>query len=247
MNNEEMEKIEQFALACDEMINSKFIMADSKIPKILKIIANSQEIYTYLAECLLNFDFEKELGRCKIIGFNSYSFNMPEEDYKKVALVFCFLVEVDSKNISLYDFVTKFFRADEQGQDYEKFASEFLLPFKNEILRHFNMLEEDVEVEKAVEEPVQNEDKIEEESVAQITIKHLQSMINIVQISPKVKDVYKEKITLILKGFIDAVEINNKNIMFALEIALADCIKKAKPIYPMYEELLNMLVKIYSN
>lgn len=247
ITDEELKKIEEFAENCDEMINCKFILADSKIAKILKSIANSKELYGYMAECLLNFDFTKEFGKSKVVGFSSNSFKMPDEDYKKVALVFCFLVEVDSKNISLYDFVTKFF-ADENVDEYENFTKNFLLPFKIEILKHFGLYEEPV-VEDGVEETEADDENLEDDEEVDTTedvVKHLQSMLNILQISPKIKDIHKEKLSVILKGFIEAVKLNNKTLMYAMEVALTDNIKKAKPLIPMYNELLNLLIILYT-
>lgn len=242
LSEEELEKIKQFELCCDDMINGKIILSDIKIAKILKAIAGSKELMAYFAECLLNFDFNKEFEKAKGIDFTHNYFKMPEEVYKKVALVFCILVEVDNKNIDFYDFVNKYFKVDKENDSYGEFCKQLLTPFKEEVLRNFGLIEE--------VEDVVNDEEIEEEmedsSVKDDLIKHLQSMINIVQISPKIKDDKKEKIVLLLNGVIEAVKIKNKKILFGLEVALSDNLSKVKPIADMYHELLDLLIEFYS-
>ena len=54
----EVEKIKSFFIACDEMIEGRFILSDIKISKILKAIASSEVLYNTFAQVLNNFKFK---------------------------------------------------------------------------------------------------------------------------------------------------------------------------------------------
>lgn len=241
ISNEELVKIKQFEDNCNEMINGKFILSDIKIAKILKSIANSKELYGYIAECLLNFDFQKEFEKAKGVDFTKNYFKMPNEGYKKVALVFCLLVEADDKRIDFYDFVVKYFKNDKNGDEYGHFTREVMIPFRDETLKNFGLY--DAPTIAIEEEQIENNEQNIEIKVQ--LIRHIQAMINVVKISPKIADDKKEKLTVILDACVDAVRINNKKILYALEISLNDYATKIKLIKQMYEDLLNMFVKFY--
>lgn len=240
ISNQELEMIKQFESNCNEMINGKFILADIKIAKILKSIAKSKELYGFLAECLLNFDFAKEFEKAKGKDYTSNYFKMPEESYKKVALVFCLLLEIDNKKMDFYDFVNKYFKSKKEDDEYGLFTRTMLIPFRDEILKNFNLFDAPTEVEET-----QVEEKHSTVDLKSEIVKHLQSMLNITQISPKINAKDKEKLNIVLQGFIEAVKLKNKKVLFALEIALADCVSKVKAIKSMYNELLDKLIKFY--
>ena len=64
--NDEKNLIMNVILSCNELIDGKFILADSKISKILKDVTESKEVYNLLSECMANFNFEREFIRAKI-------------------------------------------------------------------------------------------------------------------------------------------------------------------------------------
>ena len=106
VSNEELSKIAQFIAGCNDMINGKFILADVKITKVLNNIAESEELYRFISECMNNFDFIKELHRAEMKNsLNSGAFTPPQEPEKLVAFVFCLLVECDAKRIDFYSFI----------------------------------------------------------------------------------------------------------------------------------------------
>ena len=141
VSNEELSKIAQFLSSCDDMINGKFILADIKITKVLNMIADSEELYRYISECLTGYDFVRELHRSEVKnGLNGGVFAVPTDESKLVAFVFCLLVECDSKRIDFYTFINENFRMAENS--YQEFSQKLLLPFKNIISNHFGMSNE---------------------------------------------------------------------------------------------------------
>ncbi len=234
INSEEAKKIREFSKFCDEMINGKFILADIKISNILKSIAQSKELYNLMAECLLNFNFDDEFEKSKLSNFSEKYFKMPEEDYKRIALVFCFLVEVDNKKIDFYDFITNYFKSKDVGGEYLVFAKTMLVPFKNDVLARFDV--------DSVQKPIITKT---ESSLQDKIIRKLQEIKNLADIHPKIKDKKKEEISIYVKALIDALKIGNKKIISALAMAFDGVMKKVKPLKELYNDFTALLIKIY--
>ena len=140
VSNEELSKISQFLSSCDDMANGKFILADIKITKILNMIADSEELYRYISECLMGYDFSREYHRAEIKnGLNCGYFAVPTEPNKLVAFVFCLLVECDAKRIDFYSFINENFPTQNRTDSYNNFASKLLVPFKEIVAAHFGL------------------------------------------------------------------------------------------------------------
>ena len=138
-----MQKIAQFIASCDDMINGKFILADVKITKVLNMIAGSEELYRYISECMVGFDFNKEYHRAEVKnGLNGGVFSVPTDPQKLVAFVFCVLVECDAKRLDFYNFINENFGWESKSNAYKNFAEKLLTPFKEIISSHFGLLTE---------------------------------------------------------------------------------------------------------
>ena len=140
VSNEELSKISQFIASVDDMINGKFILADVKITKVLNMIANSEELYRYISECMVGFDFSREFHRAEVKNnLNGGTFSAPSEPEKLVSFVFCVLVECDAKRLDFYNFINENFSKDGKCSAYKLFATTLLVPFKETIANHFGL------------------------------------------------------------------------------------------------------------
>ena len=140
VSNEELSKIAQFSASVDDMINGKFLLADVKITKVLNMIAESQELYRYISECMAGFDFSKEFHRAEVKNsLNGGSFNPPSDPEKLVAFVFCLLVECDSKRRDFYTFIGENFAGETRADSYKNFSNVLLVPFKETITARFGL------------------------------------------------------------------------------------------------------------
>lgn len=253
---EEKDKILAFAEAVDDMINGKFILADIKISKILKAIAQSKELYNLLAECLLNFNFEREFEIAKNNGYAEKSFKLPDENYKKIAFVFCFLVEVDNKKIAFYDFITSYFTSTNANSttEYKAFAEQMLLPFKNEILSRFDLNEQSEttsqpavnsevqqpQQQKSTQSKINNLEKLEGQIISCIGELKME-----IELTTKLKESKRVDILQYLNAIIEAVKIKNMKIINALLIALDKEINKVKPLKDAYAKFTSLVIKLY--
>ena len=165
LTQERLEDVKIFVDSCNEFINGKFILADMKIAKILKAIAASEDIYNLLAECMINFDFEYELKKCCVKNSTENgSFALPTETYKLIPVVFCLLVQIDSKRIDFdYFLKTQFPYAKGQNEEYERFSMQVVAPFRNAIAGLFDVSTEVRKEETPKQEPSIIDLKIQEQ------------------------------------------------------------------------------------
>lgn len=167
MENINKDSVLNFIGACNELINGKFILADIKISKILRSISESNEIYNLIAEGMINYDFDKEFAKAVVKDSAGVEkFVLPEEAEKIIPLVFCLLVEIDSKRINFNDFVkAQFPLASNQNEEYAAFAKTIIIPFRNAVAAEFGIEAKDIPAQPEVEnEPENNiiDEKIKE-------------------------------------------------------------------------------------
>ncbi|MCL2556474.1 MAG: hypothetical protein FWE03_05640 [Firmicutes bacterium] len=120
-------KVNEFKTACDNLLNSQYILADVKITALLEAIAVSKTIYDLFDEILVDFDY-KETAK----NFMSNSFKLPEEPKAIACLVFCMLLDMDKKIIDLNDFLLMVQKGD-INVAYEMFLEKIISPFKTSI------------------------------------------------------------------------------------------------------------------
>ncbi len=204
---ENVEGVTSFINACNELVNGKFILADIKISKILKAISESTDVYNLIAEGMINYDFDKEFAKAVVKDTNGIEkFQLPEEDEKIIPLVFCLLVEMDSKRINFNEFVkVQFPLANNQNEEYEAFAKTIIIPFRNAVANYFDVdietttkLAEDEELRNIIDEKIkehilekemenENEDNDETIIIKTTTIQPIDSdpLVNAVLLAEK--------------------------------------------------------------
>lgn len=128
--------------SCDELINGRFIFAENIIAKILQNISDSPEIYALIAECMKNFNFDKEFNRAKVkLPTKDGYFVVPESKSIILPLVFCILVDIRDKKINFHEFLKNYFMS-ENLSEFENFSQTLIVPFKNAIMYCFDLEEQ---------------------------------------------------------------------------------------------------------
>ncbi|MBQ7884757.1 MAG: hypothetical protein IJ318_01510 [Clostridia bacterium] len=141
ISNKGLVGISAFMSSCDDLINGKFIFAGNKVANILKAISESPELYEVIAECLKDYNYEKEFGRAKVkLPTKRGSFKMPEENTAIIPMVFCILVEIQENKIDFKQFLADYFESDDDDvSQFENFAQTVIVPFKNAIAYLFDI------------------------------------------------------------------------------------------------------------
>lgn len=132
------EQIDLFLRRCDEVMGSRFIIADTKISDLLKSIATSDLLYAYFRDITKNFDYRaaqrKYLDDAPAAPSRGKKMLFPEDPQEKLAFIFCLLVEFDSKKRDLSEFLQEYFYED--GSVYESFyafTNQVIKPFRNAV------------------------------------------------------------------------------------------------------------------
>lgn len=159
LDTEEKKQIESLIRDCNEMIEGKFILADSKISNILKDITKCKFIYNIMADCMSDFSFEKEFGRAKVRRHARESyFVMPTEERKILAMTFCLLVQIENREIDFATFLKEYFTKD-GITEYMAFTDEVMRPFRDVLIKIYESQEEPYEEEIEEGEQLMNEEE----------------------------------------------------------------------------------------
>ncbi len=128
------ESFGDFMLACDDLINSKYILAEGKIAALLQKIAISKPTYALFESVLKGFDFNYEFKQAKRRTANGgETVVMPLSARKTVALVFCLLLDFDTRRYPLRNFLHAFFYSDNTNWEYSAFVKDVLVPFREAV------------------------------------------------------------------------------------------------------------------
>ena len=149
------EELNLFLERADELIDSKYILADIKIVNLLKAIAGSDTLIALFKNCLTDFDYfeaqKKYLVKSQYLGADKGEFVLPPNSRDLLAFVFNVLVDIDAKRIDLNQFISKYFYEDGSfSSGYSAFVSSMIKPFKNSV----KMLMESV-IDGKLQDPVE--------------------------------------------------------------------------------------------
>ena len=241
--NEEIQKQNEFLTSCDEMIAGKFILSDTKVAKILKCIATNQHLYHLFEKCLIGFDFQTQLEKSA-----KQPFQMPETTEEILAFVFCFLLEVDNKHISLQNFVNQYFYSKEgYNSSYHNFALTMLKPFKEGVVAMLDH-EEEKEQEVAVQpqpQPYIVEDT--EDEIYDILKAQLSNLMIHIRQSRKIKENKMQSIRMVVDAMMEALELQNWRIINGLLISMDILLEKEKSASQMYAQIKQTVFNYYYN
>ena len=156
------EELRVFIERADELINSKYILADIKIVNLLKAIASSDTLIALFKNCLDGFDYnvakKKYLVKNPYLSDEKGQFVLPPNSRELLAFVFNVLMDIDAKRISLGDFIDKYFYEDGSSYaGYSAFVNAMIKPFKNSVA----LLMEKV-IEGKLQDPVEAVNEAEE-------------------------------------------------------------------------------------
>lgn len=127
-----------FMKRCDELISSKFILADAKITELLKSISASEELYILFKQVTEEFSYARAkevfIAATPDGSTNRKVVLLPEDTYEQIAFVFCLLVDFDSGVMDLNQFLQEYYNVDGSfTESYAAFVNQLIKPFKNAV------------------------------------------------------------------------------------------------------------------
>ena len=249
--------------SCDELINGRFIFAENLIAKILQNISDSKEIYELIAECMQNFNFDREFNRAKVkLPTKDGYFVMPESKAIVLPLVFCIFVDIRDKKLNFHEFLKNYFTSEDMNE-FENFAQTVVVPFKEAIKYCFDLDNqnhtlvaqkpneqnnnvEQTEVDEQKPKPKQYTDTPLSKFMADADI-ILKQMNDELSLDRKVKQDLKNDLQYLILCMQDCVnKLDIKNLS-AYVVALSYMSVKAHPIRFLVADLKQKLGEYYSN
>ena len=227
-------EIEQFLVACDDLIGCKFLVAEYKLSKMLKALASAKDICNLIGECLEQFNRDREFAKAYMEDKKgNFYVEMPEEEYKIISLVFCTLVDIDGKKIDFTDFVMRFFGREENP--YESFVQTMIVPFRNLIAEAFcgeQVQEESADGEEEDENDSEDEVAGDRFDLAQRVAVQILSELQFLR-----QDETIERVTQIARAIVKTSPMKDDEVSSSLICALR--FYKVKQIRFMVKELID--------
>ena len=132
------EELRVFLDASEDLITSKYILADIKIVNLLKSIASSDSLLALFKNCLEGFDYDlaskKYLIKNKYFSDDKGEFILPQSARELLAFVFCILMDIDAKRIIFGEFLNKYFYEDgSYSASFSAFTNAMIRPFANTV------------------------------------------------------------------------------------------------------------------
>lgn len=253
ITDEEKQKIIDFYNACNDMIDGRFILSDTKVSNILKCVVKSELLYNLYSNCMINFNFGNVLSRCEAANpSNSGHFVMCDDEKEIIAFVTCLLLEVDKKNLSLQTFVTdNFFSSDGYNISYNNFAITILMAYKNAVKNLIGIDENGIVIREDYEEDCirDNCSEVVENDETKILFANL--VMNISDLQNSINDDYKvkyqekEELLIVLKALNKAIHLEDLLIINALLIPLEHMLQKHKKLRMIYDRIKILIADIY--
>lgn len=220
--------IEKFSNVCDEMMHSRYILADSKISAFLQTVAGDVTLYDFFKTILNNFDFAYELNKCKIPGgYNTYKINLPRDKRKTAALVFSILFAFDTNQMSLKDFLHEFYFSEAGANtEYESFVKEVLFPFKTSVLDIWRG-EDEPEITPS-DEFFEKTDKELDGRAVEDLVTVMSEVIRFIRESHNINASERDELLLVSEGLNNTVYTKNKKLILVLFIGCKNTVKMSK-------------------
>ncbi len=135
------ESLNNFKNKTDDLIVSKYLLADTKVSEVLKTIADSKILYELFEYVTDGFDYEMYKRIC--MPKEGGNFSLPKKREDILAFCFLLLMEIDAKKVDLLSLCEKYFSSPDGKQaNYNNFALGVLIPFEAATLKAAeNMME----------------------------------------------------------------------------------------------------------
>jgi hypothetical protein len=214
--------IDEFLVAINNLLGSKYILVDRRISDVLLSIADTKAVYNLIAECMINFDFRSEWKKAT----QGISLKFPESDEKKISFIFCLLSNIDDGTLDITKILEKYFSYNPEISPYELFCKEVVVEFRDLIvqnlsLENYEIAEEKKEISTSNENLKQN---------FEILADMLRDFRNEVSHAKKLKKCYMQKqdIVSVISAFEQVVRENRVEYFYSFMVTLRSSLGKNK-------------------
>lgn len=123
--------IKEFVRACDRLAEGKYILSERRLADLMKTIAGSEKLYGIFRDALKGYNRKAEFHKSQTTVGSRSKLILPQNQTKLLAYVFCLLVELDSGERSLRDFLDEYFYHTNPNEEYALFCAALIVPFRD--------------------------------------------------------------------------------------------------------------------
>ncbi len=231
--------LDKFSHSLNAFYSSRLIIVDKTISDFLKMLAQDNGYMAIVADSARTSDFKQEFQKAIVNDENGLSFRLPMNPRHVITLVVGLLFEFDRKDISVIEFVRKFYPSEASHDSYLAFCDGIIKPFGEAFKAVYLGLEENEHASTSIadlEEKPFN-DKAKDECDYWLNL----IMGGVLEDSSFTKSEQKDAVTLI-KGMSYVTEMANPILIKLTWIGLKNTLGTRKSIYRELKEIETILI-----
>lgn len=207
-----MQDLNQFNIACEQLLSGKYILIDIKISSLLKIIEENEKLKNIVSHSLNEFDFSNTFAN----EINS-NIILPYSENEIVSFVYTFLYKFKNNELNL---------GENANETLNQIIPNFLPSFQSALNNLYNKSHQEIETDE-FQQNIYNNIK----STITLVLENLDKY--------KFNTTNKEEFLMLANSLHSASDKNDKKLVYSLMIGLdyfTQCNKKLRSIYLAMEE-----------
>ncbi len=254
-------EVENFVITCNDMLSGKFLDINKKLNEVLNTITKSDDILTFLADAITDFDEEETFTKAFVIDSKTKNgrFIAPHNEKERLVLTVTVFNDIQSGKINITRFLETFFKEGKLTPT-QNFLDKFIRPFRTIICKAFGVdenvtLSEVEEHKKQMKERVMEEKKLEEEKAFEEQYPQIDTLIAEVQkvsreilsrlnFEKKKKD-QLEDFEFILNALLASCETKNLLMINGLIVGINYVSEKFKSVKYLVRDLNDLIYDYY--
>lgn len=130
-NTHKPEDLSPFMAAADELLSCKYILADKRISELLKTIAANKELFELFKTALSGYNYSVEFNKSRVASKGSVKLSLPQNQARKIAYVFCLLMEFDTGKRNLKEFLDTYYYMPQPNASLALWTKDMITVFKD--------------------------------------------------------------------------------------------------------------------
>lgn len=249
--------VERFVVACNDLLSGKFLDLNKRLDKFLSVMAQSEDIFDLLEECLKDFDEDVEFSRAFFVDkkTGAIKIEIPADEKKKLALSVTIFNNLISDKLNTNQFLETFFK-DKKLTPMQSFLEKVVRPYRDIICKHFaldtNITVEDIKRQIEEEKLLKKEEEKNEEETIFPRLDEL--LVGVVGTTNQILALLKfekkrtenlDDVEFILNSIVEACQKRDLMVINGLVIGLNYASKKYKNVRHLVDALNDQIYDYY--
>lgn len=249
--------VERFVVACNDLLSGKFLDLNKRLDKFLSVMAQSEDIFDLLEECLKDFDEDVEFSKAFFVDkkTGAIKIEIPADEKKKLALSVTIFNNLISDKLNTNQFLETFFK-DKKLTPMQNFLEKVVRPYRDIICKHFaldtNITVEDIKRQIEEEKLLKKEEEKNEEETLFPRLDEL--LVGVVGTTNQILALLKfekkrtenlDDVEFILNSIVEACQKRDLMVINGLVIGLNYASKKYKNVRHLVDALNDQIYDYY--